>query len=366
MYVNVVDHMSCGLWSTYVCTWYNLLSLWKPLKHSKNLDMNLLENATVEYSESIVDKVWRKFVRSTRKVNEYEKNEDVLTTEESESRLICLEIVLATISSLLASSFAILYWKQNSNHIQLMYAPPYVPKDEMINATVIQNLVLVYDNGTLLQVYFGKNLEMSNFKKILQLPSANDYFTMTYKSRLSIAYSHATRKMTQYHPNLNENGHITVPNSGIDPTFDNWKDCLAVDAVQVGSKLWLLGQKPKYHINANFHFKFYRPESNIWYQRRQKWRNGPNLPAEFFHHYLCSSALNSSAVLLIGGKDYDPSQRLVFVYDFQSSSWFQYPSIVDKDGFMWYCTATLVSDKFTSRYIRGFENLFAYLSKFLY
>ena len=34
----------------------------------------------------------RKFVRSTRKVNEYEKNEDVISVEESESRLIWLEI----------------------------------------------------------------------------------------------------------------------------------------------------------------------------------------------------------------------------------------------------------------------------------
>ena len=323
------------------------------MKQSENPNIKLLENSTIEFPDSTVDKVWRKFVRSTRKVNEYEKNEDVISVEESESRLIWLEIVLATISSLLASSFMIQYWSQNSSNSQTIYSPGYIPKDDVINSIGIQNLALVYDNGTLVRIHFDKNLTVSNTKTILQLPSANDYFTMTYKSMLSIAYSDVTRKITQYHPNLNENGHLTVPNSGIDPHFDDWKDSRAVDAIQVGSKFWLLGQKPKYSKFTTFTINAERvPNSYIWYQHKQKWNRGPNLPTEFFRHYICSSALNSSAALLIGGNDYvNVTQRLVFVYDFQSKSWFQYPDLMLDDPVdMWYCTATLASDKFTSRY----------------
>ena len=87
----------------------------------------------------------------------------------------------------------------------------------------------------MLQAYFGENLELVKIKEILQLPTAKRYFTMTYKSTLSVAYSDVTRKMTQYHPKLNEKGHITIPGSGIHPQFDDWDGYYATQAIQVGT-----------------------------------------------------------------------------------------------------------------------------------
>ena len=325
------------------------------MEDNRNLAISLELSITGESENdnteiTAVEKIWKKFVRSAWKMNEYEKNEDVITREESESRVICLEIVLAIICSLIASSFAKLYCQRTSNNVQLIYSPAYVPINKTSSSVTIQNLAMVYNNGTLVQAYFDRNLEVTKLKEIIQLPTAKNYFTMTYKSILSIAYSDATRKITQYHPNLNENGHATVPKSGIDPVFDDWEGYYGVRAVQVGSKFWLLGRKPKLRFESFTTNGIFKPETYIWYQRRQKWIRGPDLPSSFSQDVFCAFALNSSSAMLIGGIEGFENQRLVFVYDFQSMAWFRYPDLMLDDFIiMWYCTATIILDKSSSR-----------------
>ena len=294
----------------------------------------------------MVEKVWKNFVRSTVRENEFEKNEDVITLEESESRIINIEIFLAIMFSLIASTIATHHLLYNSNEVDLKHSPQNVISDKEHSVMTIANLALIYDNGSLVQAYFDRNLEVSMTKELVQLPKAKAYFMMTYKSTLLIAYSDATRKMTQYDPNLNENGHATVPKSGIDPVFDDWEGFYSFHGIQVGSMFWLLGRRAK---NKNMAFMIggeLQPQTYIWYQNRQKWIKGPDLHSSFFNINFCAVSLNSSSVMIIGGYSMSENQRLVFVYEFQLKSWIQYPDILfDRYLSMWHCSAIVMMDK---------------------
>ena len=63
----------------------------------------------------------------------------------------------------------------------------------------------------------------------------------------------------------------------------------------------------------------------------------------------CTVALNTSAVMLIGGY-YDNQdivfERTVFVYNFEIASWIKFPDISQELGELtWYCSAAIIMDK---------------------
>ena len=112
----------------------------------------------------------------------------------------------------------------------------------------------------------------------------------------------------------------------------------------------LLGRKPKHGGSAfiSFSESSYEKSTYIWYQHRQKWRQGPVIPNTFMETDFCTVALNTSAVMLIGGY-YDNQnifERTVFVYNFEIASWIKFPDISQELGEMtWYCSAAIIMDK---------------------
>ena len=130
----------------------------------------------------------------------------------------------------------------------------------------------------------------------------------------------------------------------------------------------IIGRTTKYEEESPIIHGNFKPESYIWYQRRQRWIRGPDLPSGFLHKTFCAVPLNDSSAMLIGGYNTTNPieyQRLVFVYNFNLELWFQFPNlemngVVDAAWSMWYCTATLMYDKNSqkSKFLTGRGKLY--------
>ena len=201
-----------------------------------------IEKILTKYvKESSIDKVWKKLIKPKGDQSECENDTYLISTEESELRIINFLFIFAIMVSFIASICTILYFIQFVMRYDQYFTMITPETKAMKKEIVIPSLAMIYDDGILVQVHFDRFLENAEMKEIFQLPSSKYYFAMTYKIFLHIGFSDPTRTIIKYHPDLNDKGHILVKNSGIDPDFDDWKGYYSKQAVQFGSKFWLLG-----------------------------------------------------------------------------------------------------------------------------
>ena len=87
----------------------------------------------------------------------------------------------------------------------------------------------------------------------------------------------------------------------------------------------------------------------LWMIKRQRWIRGPNLPSKFYYgpglvykKQACSSALNSTSLVMIGGEE-----GIVDVFDFNSKKWEKNPGIQEFLNLQSYseCTSTTTFSK---------------------
>ena len=65
--------------------------------------------------------------------------------------------------------------------------------------------------------------------------------------------------------------------------------------------------------------------------KKKKWRWGPKLPPSFPNSHFCSTALNSTSALFVGGRhNRNNIEKIPSIYDFGNHRWGTGPSI---DGF---------------------------------
>ena len=88
--------------------------------------------------------------------------------------------------------------------------------------------------------------------------------------------------------------------------------------------------------------------------RKKKWIWGPEVPQDFPRTRFCSTALNSSAVIFLGGaSEFGEFQHLPFLYDLSTKKWDRGPSIKHCTGYYNHyfdsCSATLFFNKYAKK-----------------
>ena len=303
-------------------------------------------------SDQSIDDFWQKFVRKGRGKREFERNVDLISVEESDSRIISFLITLALLVTIVATILTLVFIIKTNDVKTEKSFPIFSPNThEIIGKMKVPNIAITYDNGTVIKILFENSLKITKIEKILQLPRSKKYFMFSYKGILYFVFAEPTRKMIQYHPTLNQKGHEVVLKSDIFPSFDERK-LFALDiGIQVGNKFWLMKKRPLNGMINAFGMERVENSSYLWYHVRQKWIKGPDILLKM-EDEMCLVSLNRSSVMLIGGFSSDPDLanyfaiRKVLVYDFETFGWSHYP---DLNVTMYHCTAALY---ITKTYVR--------------
>ena len=238
-------------------------------------------------------RIWQKLVRIPKGKREFEDNNEVISKEESKQRIVLLFLICSVFLNITATLLTVIYYNTIPSIIKMVDLN--IDNHKGLREYPVQQLVMIYDNGTVMQTYFDNTMKITKFTKILQLPKSEKYFTYSFKEVLHFEFSLSNIPITQYHPNLNQEGHKVIPKSAIDVEEMGYK---INEAIQVGNMLWVAGRVEIFigHVfSENLDLR-----SSIWFMERQKWIKGPNIKNEFFKD-LCLASLNSSAVMFIGG-----------------------------------------------------------------
>ena len=188
----------------------------------------------VAKNEYKIDSFWKKFVRKGGRKLEYERNDDLISVEESDARIILFLIIFAFLIAIIATILTILYIIATNDSPLVKYLGTISNEVKVLNEKMsIPNLGAIYDNGTVVQVYFDKSINIAKIEKIIQLPRSKKYFMFSYQRSLYLLCAEAYRKMTKYHPTLNREGHEIVEKSDIEKYFAGWKLFDIMNAIQV-------------------------------------------------------------------------------------------------------------------------------------
>ena len=304
-------------------------------------------------SDQTIDILWQKFVKKGRGKREFERNVDLISVEESDSRIVSFLITLALLVTIIATILTLIFIIKRSDsktEKNLLINSQNIIKS--MGKMKIQNIAITYDNGTVVKVYFDNSLNITKMEKLLQLPRSKKYFMFSFKGVLYFVFAEATRKMIKYHPTLNQEGHEVVQKSDIFPAFDEQEPFALEKAIQVGNKVWLMRKRPQNGMIYDFVMNRVENSSYVWYHVRQKWIKGPNILLNL-ENEICLVTLNRSSVMLIGGllgTNLDLSNyfsiRKVLVYDFEALKWSHYP---DLNVPFYHCTAAMYFSKSYTR-----------------
>ena len=142
---------------------------------------------------------WKQFVRAGKGgIREYDKNSDVISIEESNVRIIYFQLVFAFLASFIASILATSYYSESS---KTFTSQPYVDPEvvqTVSNKVIISQLVVIYDNATIILLEFDHYLNIIKTTKLLDLPKSKRYFGFYYKGILHVFFNEFTRKVTKY------------------------------------------------------------------------------------------------------------------------------------------------------------------------
>ena len=265
----------------------------------------------------IIEAVWMKDVK--RFVDEDIK-EDIITYEESESRLIKIGLFTAFFLALGSSILALLFGTNasvyvflpsGSNQPKSKFPIPMVGLLEREGNgllkiyTLTKSLALVENWSINLPKQKNTNTDSNLFK----WQTFDKYLACPDQKTLHIISGDMNKNVIMVHSNKS---HRTIPNSKIPHTKS------MTDFVRVGNIFWIFGgfggiQSVFWDILDN--------KTLIWSMTKQKWLEGPILPHGFFGG--CGIALNRSTVMLLvhPSKGVDEVCIHAWIYDFQVQNW---------------------------------------------
>lgn len=177
----------------------------------------------------------------------------------------------------------------------------------------IPHVALVFEDGSIYDISLYEDISPSkNF--LFKLSKDKGYFG--YADQFGVLHfisSSLTRKVTRYYESV---GHKTIPKSV--PKMVHKMDSFS-NGLQVGNKFWVWGimYKEEGIMDQSTH----RPETYIWYIKKQKWKPGPKV--KNLSHTSASTAINASHAMIVSSG----TKLKSFVYDFDSETWLEYPLV---------------------------------------
>ena len=256
-------------------------------------------------------------------------DEDIITKEESEERIIVIATFLGILLLIPATALSIAQcvewsWK---TPIVVTSESPQVPK-EPIKAFPVHHVALIYQDGSVVDISLNMNLSASK-QLLLKLPEDKFYFGFDNAlGILNFLSATLSRPITQFY----DSKHNVIPNSvpKMDHPSDYWSE-----ALQVGNMFWVLGSHMRSNdLQVDFIYNNYvdNPNTLIYFWKRNKWVNGPKLipGAGLINGRRATTAINSTAAMTIFQVIHEEQEKndlATYVYNFATEGWTKFPSI---------------------------------------
>ena len=260
-------------------------------------------------------------------------DEDLISKEESENRILALALVSGILLLIPATILTILIciewsWKP----IIVIPTVPELPEKRNFNAFPVQHVALINHDGSVYDISLNKNLSASK-QLLLKLPEDKFYFGFDNgHGVLNFISATLSRKITQFYSAK----HNVIPNSApkMDHPSDYWSE-----GIQVGCMFWVWGRNWRRKHAMNFQFNIFNAidtDTLIYYWKRNVWRKGPTLiPGASGQK--ATTAINATTIMMIFDVDDPDNHELVapYLYSFARKQWTTYPrvkAIVDNTG----------------------------------
>ena len=166
------------------------------------------------------------------------EEEDLISQEESYSRITWLGIFMTCILSLIAVSqivqLLIILWPEKPPII----VQPKLLKDKFLRKFPIPHIAMVSKSGQVFDFSLAENISPSR-GLLLKLSEAEHYFVFSNpKGVLYFIDSELRKDVTQYHQNLTKQGHQVIPKSGLNIP----KDKIYIQSLLINGFFWLFYQ----------------------------------------------------------------------------------------------------------------------------
>ena len=141
--------------------------------------------------------------------------EDIVSPEESYSRLTWLGIIFTFILSVIPTGQIVQASSILGSEESPIIVQPKLPMDKFIRKFPMPHLVTVSENGEVYDFSFSENSSPSR-GFFLKLPKVEHYYAFSDpKGVLYFVDSQLRLDVTQYHQNINEQGHQVIRSSGL-------------------------------------------------------------------------------------------------------------------------------------------------------
>ena len=238
------------------------------------------------------------------------------------------------------------------------------------------------ENGSVWNIKSNDQFKTIEKNLLIQLPKSQSledlipfkssifkhYHTFSTKAGvLNFVKDDISSNIIKYHKSLNSQNHMKVQKSSVqfkdkidagfleaDITAEySYAGLMFRHGIQVSSMFWLVfGEYPvTSHFLDPTPITDFKSSTMIWFSNKQRWRRGPDLqlnPEPY--NNLCSSSLNSTAVLFVFiGKIHKNGGQLVTkvaIFNFQSNVWIDMPKMKEElqDVYMT-CAMAILFDK---------------------
>ena len=303
-------------------------------------------------STAKIDTIWKHLIRPNKNNRrEYEINIDLISEEESNIRIINFLLISGMLIGVIATILTIIYPSLQTETQKMSWDTLIVENEFNISNMIVQQLAIIYDNGSVVQAYFDRHMNITHVKPIMQLSKSDYYYLFFYNGILNLASSDLRKKMIRYHPNLNNLGHEIIPNSDMDLELHEYN---IQDIFEHGihfAQMFLFTGSLRNFYYQDYHasgFARMNLHTYMWNLNKHRWVQGPYLlPLFEQNHKFCLAALNRSVVMFL--VDIETDQQ-AFIYDFDAKQWVLFPSFkLDLGENMHYCTAAVYIDKHQSK-----------------
>lgn len=289
-------------------------------------------------------------------------NEDIISEESSEKRIVVAEFVLALALSIVVGSLILVF----------LVGIPFL-KDKIIRYPLVEEtrsgyswdskVVLIDSNSTVW------HMSMNDFKleKLLKLPNSKLYHGYGDNNGTLFFINGRLRKsVVKYFPDTGQ--HMTVKIKQIDE-FIEAQSMMYFQMLQINQLFWLFGRGYE-DLIAMYQPLNFSPDTHLWSQKKSVIFKGPQIPEKIIASSsqeavgqleYCYSTLNRSHILFfaMSRKDnlmmtYDYLLRKrVYLVDFHNQKWTEWPYLQFDDHFtqLWIgCASVITFKKSGSRY----------------
>ena len=289
---------------------------------------DVLKTVVDENEKKRVKNQWFGLVRSSHQAYAGLNNEDLISKEESENRIILIEIALAILLSIPATVLTILICIEWSWTLPIIVTPNLSkPPEKLIKGFPAQHVALIYSDGSIYDISLTQNV--SDNELLLKLPKDEHYFGYANgQGVLTFISATLSRPMTQFY----DSKHNVIPNSGQKlkcPTNYFSK------GIQVGNMFWVWGLVWRKEFEMNAQFNTVDTTTYIYYWKRNIWKKGPDLiPGASGPK--TSTAINATSVIMIFDVDHSVGTQKFFrthdvvatyIYNFARNHWTKFPSV---------------------------------------